>query len=95
MAVYQLVDQLSRDPESRDKWIIERAIAGGPPIRLLFQGTRRAAQSEVMRLNAFLKKKTGAAGSRAPESQGFRTRVDALTVSGWGTHGFGLVDSAD
>ena len=42
MAVYQLVDQMSRDPETRDKWIIERAVPGGPPIRLLFQGSRRA-----------------------------------------------------
>jgi hypothetical protein len=86
---------MSRDPESRDKWVIERAIPGCPPIRLLFQGTRRAAQSEVTRLNAFLKRKTGAAGPRAVEDRGFRTHVDALTVSAWSTHGFGMGDSAD
>jgi hypothetical protein len=95
MAVYQLVDQLSRDPESRDKWTIERALPGGPPIRLLFQGTRRQAQSEVTRLNAFLKVKTGASRSRAPEDRGFRTHVDALTVSAWSMPGFGLSGSAD
>ena len=95
MAVYQLVDQLSRDPDSRDKWIIERAIPGGPPIRLLFQGSRRAAMAEVTRLNAFLKMKTGAAGSRAPEDRGMRTHVDALTVSAWSTQGFGMTSSAD
>ena len=95
MAVYQLVDQLSRDPESRDKWIIERAIPGGPPIRLLFQGSRRAAMTEVTRLNAFIKKKTGAASPRLAEDRGFRTQVDALTVSAWSTQAFGLSDSAD
>jgi hypothetical protein len=95
MAVYQLVDQMSRDPESRDKWIIERAIPGGPPIRLLFQGTRRQAQSEVARLNAFLKTKTGASESRVLENHGFRTQVDALTVSAWSTQGFGLSGIAD
>lgn len=94
MAVYQLIDQMSRDPESRDKWIIERAIPGGPPIRLLFHGTRRAAQSEVKRLNAFLSKKIGAT-SRVPENHGFRTQVDALTVSAWSSQGFGLVSSPD
>jgi hypothetical protein len=95
MAVYQLVDQLSRDPDSRDKWIIERAIPGGPPIRLAFQGSRRAAMAEVTRLNAFLKKKIGALGPRIPQEHGFRTHVDALTVSAWSTQGFGMGSSAD
>ena len=95
MAVYQLVDQLSRDPDSRDKWIIERAIPGGPPIRLAFQGSRRAATAEVTRLNAFLKKKIGVSGPRVREEYGFRTQVDALTVSAWSTQGFGMDGSAD
>lgn len=95
MAVYQLVDQMSRDPESRDKWIIERAVPGGPPIRLLFQGSRKAAQSEVVRLNSFLKKKTNSSGPRAPEDREFRTHVDALTVSAWSMQGFGIGRSAD
>jgi hypothetical protein len=95
MPVYQLVDQLSRDPESRDKWIIERRVPGGPPIRLLFQGSKGAAQSEVGRLNAFLKNKTGATASRDAEDRGFRTHVDALTVSAWSTQGFGMGGSAD
>jgi hypothetical protein len=95
MAVYQLVDQLSRDPDSRDRWIIERAIPGGPPIRLAFQGSRRAAMAEVTRLNAFLKKKIGASGPRVPEEYGFRTQVDALTVSAWSTQGFGMSRSAE
>jgi len=95
MAVYQLVDQLSRDPESRDKWTIERAVPGAPPIRLLFQGSRRAAMTEVTRLNAFLKKKIGASAPRAQEDRGIRTQVDALTVSAWSTQGFGLGGSAD
>jgi hypothetical protein len=95
MAVYQLVDQMSRDPDSRDKWIIERAIPGGPPIRLLFQGSRRAAMAEVTRLNAFLKKKVGAAAPRAREEYGFRTQVDALTVSAWSTQEFGMGNSPD
>jgi hypothetical protein len=95
MAVYQLVDQLSRDPESRDTWVIERAIPGAPPIRLLFQGSRRAAQSEVTRLNAFLKTKTAGSAPRTAENQRFRTHVDALTVSAWSMPGFGLSSSAD
>lgn len=95
MAVYQLVDQMSRDPESRDKWIIERAVPGGSPIRLLFQGNKRAAQTEVARLNAFLKTKTGASAARAAEDREIRSRVDALTVSAWSTQGFGVASSAD
>jgi hypothetical protein len=95
MAVYQLIDQMSRDPESRDKWIIERAIPGAPPIRLLFQGTKRAAVAEVTRLNTFLKSKTGGAGSRAAEPRPLQPRVDAMTISTWGTHGFGMGDSPD
>jgi hypothetical protein len=95
MAVYQLVDQLSRDPEARERWFIERAVPGGAPIRLLFQGTRRQAQSEVTRLNAFLKSKTGGPGARGAESHGFRTHVDTLTLSAWSMPGFGLSGSAD
>jgi hypothetical protein len=95
MAVYQLVDQLSRDPESRERWFIERSVPGGAPIRLLFQGTRRQAQSEVTRLNAFLKSKTGGSGPRAAENRGFRTQVDSLTLSAWSMSGFGLSGSVD
>jgi len=101
MVVYQLIDRLSRDPESRDKWIIERAIPGGPPIRLLFQGTRREAVSEVGRLNAFLKRKTGSSGPRAAEAQEFQTHVNAqthasaLTASFWSTQVFGFSTRPD
>jgi hypothetical protein len=95
MVVYQLIDRLSRDPESRDQWIIERAIPGGPPIRLLFQGTRREAQSEVGRLNAFLKRKTGTPGPRAVEVRDIRTHVNVLTASFWSAEGSGFSSRPD
>jgi hypothetical protein len=60
MAVYQLIDRLSGDPEAINIWIIERAVPRASPIRLQFQGTRREALAEIARLNAFLKLKTAA-----------------------------------
>jgi hypothetical protein len=73
MAVYQLIDRLTCDPETSDKWVIERAVPGGPPIRLQFRGTRREALAETKRLNGFLKIKTNVAAptmSRAEPARG-------------------------
>jgi len=84
MAVYQLTNRMSYDPESGDTWVIERAVPNGPPMRLLFEGTRREAMSEVKRLNAFLKSKTET-----------RTPVNALPDARWSTPGPRLSGHAD
>ena len=93
MAVYQLIDRLSRDPDSRDKWIIERAVPRSLPIRLMFQGTRKQAQSEVARLNAFLQKKTD--DLRTGDARTVPTSADALTAGAWGEPGSRMPTLAD
>lgn len=84
MAVYELTNRLSHDPESNDTWVIERAVPGGRPMRLLFQGTQREALSEVKRLNTFLKQKTAAPDRREPEPRGVRTPMDGVGGRIWG-----------
>jgi hypothetical protein len=55
MEVYRIIDRLYADPDSNDRWFIERGMPRGtPPMRIQFTGTRGQAQAEVDRLNAFI-----------------------------------------
>jgi hypothetical protein len=71
MDVYRIIDRLRADPDSNDRWFIERAMPRGtPPMRILFNGTREQAQAEVDRLNAFISAKIQLHPAPVPSGRG-------------------------